>query len=110
MATQRKQLLVAQSHWQARHRIRFQRRPGLPQSSESLSHGTWGEDLRTGGKLESRDRSVSTRSPQARLGQPLEKLARRFDARSGMAGRFADIGFEDLSQRDDCWDDQGEGV
>lgn len=110
MATQRKQLLAAQSSWQARNRVRFAGGQGLPQGSQFVLGFAWGEDLRAGGQLESRDRSVPTRSAQARPGQPFEKLARRFDARSGVAGRFANIGLEDLSQRDDRWDDQGEGL
>ena len=110
MATHRKFLLAAQSSWQARHRIRFAGRPGLPQGSELMSYGTWGEDLRTGGGPAGRDRSVPAGQAQAGHRQPAQVAARQPDARASLEGRQPNLGPENLSQSNHCRNGESEGV
>ena len=99
MATHRKHLLAAQSHWKARHRIRFAGGPGVSEGSELISYGTWGEDLRARGGPAGRDRSVSTGPQETRHRQFIEIPARQSDSRASVEGRQSDCRLEDLSQQ-----------
>lgn len=110
MATNRKHLLAAQGHWQARHRIRFAGGPGLPQGSELMSYGTWSEDLRTGGRPAGRDRSVSTGQTQARHRQPAQVPARQSDPRASLEGRQPNLRPKDLQKQTNCRNGESEGV
>ena len=101
MATHRKFLLAAQSHWQARHRLRFSRWPGVSEGSELMSYGTWGEDLRTGRGLAGRDRSVPTGQTQAGHRQLAQVPAGQSDPRASVEGRQPNLRSEDLSQPND---------
>ena len=110
MATHRKFLLAAQSHWQARHRLRFAGGPGISQGSELMSYGTWGEDLRARGGPAGRDRSVSTGQTQARHRQLVEIPAGQSDSRASLEGRQPDCRLEDLSQQTNRRNRESEGV
>ena len=110
MATQRKFLLAAQSHWQARHRLRFSRWPGLSQGSELMSSGTWGEDLRARGGPASRDRSVFTGQAQTRFGQLTQVPAGQSDPRASVEGRQPDCRLEDLSKQTNRRNGESEGL
>ena len=110
MATNRKHLLAAQSHWQARHRLHFAGGPGLPQGGQSVLSGTWGEDLRTRGGPASRDRSVPAGQTQAGHRQPAQVPARQSDPRASLEGRQPDFGFEDLQEQANRRNGESEGV
>ncbi len=110
MATYRKHLLAAQSHWQARHRLHFAGGPGLPQGGQSVLSGTWGEDLRTRGGPASRDRSVPTGQAQAGHRQPAQVPARQPDPRASVEGRQPNLGPEDLQEQTNRRNREGEGV
>ncbi len=110
MATHRKFLLAAQSHWQARHRLRFSRWPGVSEGSELMSYGTWGEDLRTRGGPTGRDRSVPTGPQETRHRQLVEIPAGQSDSRASVEGRQPNLGPENLSQQTNCRDSEGPSV
>ena len=110
MATYRKHLLAAQSSWQARHRIRFAGGPGLPQGSELMSYGTWGEDLRARGGPASRDRSVPTGQTQAGHRQSAQVPAGQSDPRASLEGRQPNLGSEDLQEQANRRNGESEGV
>ena len=110
MATQRQHLLAAQSHWQARNRVRFTGGQGLQESSELVSHGTWNQDLRARRGPASRDRGVSTGPQEKGHRQSSEVAARQSDARGSLERRQSDLGLEDLSQPNDCRNGESEGV
>ena len=110
MATHRKFLLAAQSHWQDRHRIRFAGGPGLSQGSELMSFGAWGEDLRARAGPASGDRSVPTGQAQTRFGQLTQVPAGQSDARASLEGRQPNLGSEDLSKQTNCRDSEGPSV
>ena len=110
MATYRKHLLAAQSHWQARHRLHFAGGPGLPQGGQSVSHGTWGEDLRTRGGPTGRDRSVPTGPQETRHRQLVEIPARQSDSRASVEGRQPDFRPKDLSKQTNRRNGESEGV
>ena len=110
MATHRKFLLAAQSHWQARHRLRFSRWPGVSEGSELMSYGTWGEDLRTGRGFTGRDRSVSTGPQETRHRQLVEIPAGQSDSRASVEGRQPDFGSENLQKQANRRNRESEGV
>ena len=110
MATHRKFLLAAQSSWQARHRLRFSRWPGLQESSQLVSHRTWNQDLRHRGGLASRDRSVSTGQAQTRFGQLTQVPAGQSDSRASLEGRQPNLGPEDLQKQANRRNGESEGV
>lgn len=110
MATNRKHLLAAQSHWQARHRLHFARGPGLPQGGQSVLSGTWGEDLRTRGGPASRDRSVPAGQTKAGYRQLVEIPAGQSDSRASVEGRQPNLGFKDLQKQANCRNGESEGV
>lgn len=110
MATNRQQLLQAQSHWQARNRVRFTGGQGIPQGSELVPYGTWNQDLRARGGSASRDRGVSTRPQETGHRQSSEVPAGQSDARGSLERRQSDLGFENFQKQTNRWNGESEGV